>query len=187
MIRKPSQARRNRVTRGLPALIFAEGARDVGRCDSGGAAPDATAAAVYHDALIAYDEQRRLNNGLPCLWAFVFDKLLVACGERVLHLGRGMGYYTAVLAELVRLARDVSAVEIDEPLAERAREALTPWPLWSQSSMAKGGTLRFAESDVVVVSAGATHPLPAWPSCLNPNGRLVLPMTVTIEGAACCW
>ena len=27
--------------------------------------PDAGPAAVYHDVLIAYDEKRRLNNGLP--------------------------------------------------------------------------------------------------------------------------
>jgi hypothetical protein len=46
---------------------------------------DQSAAAVYHDVLIAYDEKRWLNNGLPSLWAFVFDKLRVARGERVLH------------------------------------------------------------------------------------------------------
>ena len=40
--------------------------------------PDVGPAAVYHDVLIAYDEQRRLNNGQPSLWAFVFDKLGVA-------------------------------------------------------------------------------------------------------------
>ena len=49
--------------------------------------PDAGPTAVYHDVLIAYDEKRRLNNGLPSLWAFVFDKLGVAGGERVAHLG----------------------------------------------------------------------------------------------------
>ena len=37
--------------------------------------PDAGPAAVYHDVLIAYDEKRRLNNGLPSLWAFVFEKV----------------------------------------------------------------------------------------------------------------
>ena len=63
--------------------------------------PDAGPAAVYHDVLIAYDEKRRLNNGLPSLWAFVFEKVGVARGERVVHLGCGMGYYTAILAELV--------------------------------------------------------------------------------------
>jgi protein-L-isoaspartate(D-aspartate) O-methyltransferase len=43
--------------------------------------------AVYHDVFIAYDEKRGLNNGQPSLSAFVFDKLGVARGERVVHLG----------------------------------------------------------------------------------------------------
>ena len=35
------------------------------------------------------------------------------------------------------------------------------------------------ESDVVVASAGATHPSLAWLRCLRPNGRLAFPMTST--------
>ena len=62
--------------------------------------PVASPTAAYHDVIIAYDEKRYLNNGQPSLWAFVFDKLNVVPGDRVLHLGCGMGYYTAVLAEL---------------------------------------------------------------------------------------
>lgn len=142
---------------------------------------DAGPAAVYHDVLIAYDEQRRLNNGLPSLWAFVFDKLHVARGERVRHLGCGMGYYTAILAELVGPTGKVSAIEIDEPLAERAREALTPWPQVTIVN-GDGANASFGESDVVVASAGATHPLPAWLNCLSASGRLVFPMTVTNAG-----
>jgi protein-L-isoaspartate(D-aspartate) O-methyltransferase len=142
---------------------------------------DQTATAVYHDVLIAYDEQRRLNNGQPSLWAFVFDKLHVGRGERVLHLGCGMGYYTAVLAELVGPTGRVSAIEIEEPLAERAREALAPWPQVTVTN-ADGANASFAKSDVVVASAGATHPLPAWLRCLKANGRLVFPMTATNAG-----
>jgi protein-L-isoaspartate(D-aspartate) O-methyltransferase len=143
--------------------------------------PDTGASAVYHDVLIAYDEQRYLNNGQPSLWAFVFDKLHVARGERVVHLGCGMGYFTAVLAELVGPTGNVSAIEIDERLVERAREALASW---SQVTVinSDGAKASLDESDVVVVSAGATHPLPAWLHCLSAKGRLVFPMTVTNAG-----
>ena len=118
--------------------------------------PDVGPAAVYHDVLIAYDEQRRLNNGQPSLWAFVFDKLGVARGERVVHLGCGMGYYSAILAELVGPTGTILAIEIDELLAGRAREALAQWP---QITVVNGdGTnASWRESDVVVASAGATH------------------------------
>jgi protein-L-isoaspartate(D-aspartate) O-methyltransferase len=34
-------------------------------------------------------------------------------------------------------------------------------------------------SDVIVASAGATHPLPAWLDALNPRGRLLFPLTAT--------
>ncbi|HEY1782985.1 MAG TPA: methyltransferase domain-containing protein [Roseiarcus sp.] len=143
--------------------------------------PDPNPAAVYHDVLIAYDEQRRLNNGQPSLWAFVFDKLHVASGERVIHLGCGMGYYTAVLAELVGRGGAITAIEIDERLAKRAREALALWP---QVTVVNGDGAQHSlpDSDVVVASAGATHPLSAWLRCLRPKGRLVFPMTSTNAG-----
>ena len=133
--------------------------------------------------IIAYDEKRYLNNGQPSLWAFVFDKLNVVPGDRVLHLGCGMGYYTAVLAELAGRQGVVSAIEIDEPLAERAREALAPWP---QVTVANGDGAKgsFSKSDVVVASAGATHPMPAWLDCLKPEGRLVFPMTTANKSGA---
>jgi protein-L-isoaspartate(D-aspartate) O-methyltransferase len=142
---------------------------------------DASLSALYHDVLIAYDEQRRLNNGQPSLWAFVFDKLNIVRGERVRHLGCGMGYYTAILAELVGPTGEVSAIEIDEPLAEGAREALAPWPQVTIVN-GDGANASLAQSDVVAASAGATHPLPGWLRCLSANGRLVFPMTVTNAG-----
>ena len=92
-----------------------------------------------------------------------------------------MGYYTAVLAEIVGPTGAVSAIEIDETLAERAEEALSPWPQVTVTN-GDGADGSFAKCDVVVASAGATHPLPAWLSCLSPNGRLVFLMTVTNEG-----
>ena len=104
--------------------------------------PVASPAAVYHDVIIAYDEKRYLNNGQPSLWAFVFEKLNVVAGDRVLHLGCGMGYYTAVLAELAGLAGAVLAIEIDEPLAERAREAFAPWPQVTPSLTAMAHEVR---------------------------------------------
>jgi protein-L-isoaspartate(D-aspartate) O-methyltransferase len=137
--------------------------------------------AVYHDVLIAYDEQRRLNNGQPSLWAFVFDKLGVARGERVVHLGCGMGYYSAILAELVGPTGTILAIEIDELLAGRAREALAPWPQVTVVN-GDGTSASWRESEVVVASAGATHPLPAWLERLSPEGRLVFPMTATNAG-----
>ncbi len=102
---------------------------------------DQTPAAVYHDVLIAYDEKRVLNNGQPSLWAFIFDKLNVVPAERVLHLGCGMGYYTAILAELVGPTGEVLAIEVDKPLAARARKRRWRFGLKSPSSTATERTV----------------------------------------------
>jgi protein-L-isoaspartate(D-aspartate) O-methyltransferase len=131
---------------------------------------------VYHDVLIALDETRGINNGQPSLWAGVFDQLGIKAGERVLHLGCGTGYYTAIAAELIGADGKITAIEIDPELAARARVALALWP---QASIvnADGSTISVGPTDVIIVSAGATHPLPAWLDALNQGGRLLLPMT----------
>ncbi|HEY1261441.1 MAG TPA: methyltransferase domain-containing protein [Stellaceae bacterium] len=137
---------------------------------------DADPRHVYHDVLIALDEVRGINNGQPSLWARLFDWLAIAPGERVLHLGCGTGYYTAIAAELAGCAGRVTAIEIDPQLAAPAREALAPWPQASVVN-ADASTAALDPADVIIASAGATHPLPAWLDALAPRGRLLLPMT----------
>jgi protein-L-isoaspartate(D-aspartate) O-methyltransferase len=62
---------------------------------------DADPRHLYHDVLIAIDEARRLNNGQPSLWAFLYDQLDLSVGEHVVHVGIGAGYYSAILADIV--------------------------------------------------------------------------------------
>jgi protein-L-isoaspartate(D-aspartate) O-methyltransferase len=140
------------------------------------ATEEADPRAVYHDVLIALDEPRGINNGQPSLWAFLLDHLDIASGELVLHLGCGTGYYTAILAELVGPSGRITAIEIVTALAERARAALTPWPQITVSN-ADGAGMSFNPTDLIVASAGATHPLLSWLDALRPGGRLLFPMT----------
>ena len=72
---------------------------------------------LFRHALIALDEKLGLNNGLPAFWAFLLDRLDVALGESVIHLGCGTGYYTAILAELVGPAGKVRALDIHPEMA----------------------------------------------------------------------
>ena len=133
---------------------------------------------VYRDALIVLDAAKRLNNGQPSLWAFHLSLLDVHPGDHILHLGCGTGYYSAILAELTGPHGKVVAVEIEDELAARARIALEPWP---QVTVIEGDGAQgpFDPADVIVVSAGATHPLPAWLAALKPNGKLLFPLTST--------
>jgi protein-L-isoaspartate(D-aspartate) O-methyltransferase len=133
---------------------------------------------VYQDALIVLDEAKHLNNGQPSLWAYHLALLEVHPGDRVLHLGCGTGYYTAILAELTGPEGRVIAIEIDGGLAARARVALEHWPNVTVIR-GDGANGPFEPADAIVVSAGATHPLPAWLAAVNPQGKLLFPLTAT--------
>ncbi len=140
--------------------------------------PDTEPVRVYRDALIVLDETKHLNNGQPSLWAIHLEPLRIQPGDQILHLGCGTGYYTAILAELTGPTGKVTAIEIEEGLAARAREALQPWPQVTVFH-ADGSRGPFEPSDAIVVSAGATYPLPAWLAAVKPSGRLLFPLTST--------
>jgi protein-L-isoaspartate(D-aspartate) O-methyltransferase len=143
--------------------------------------PDADPRHVYHDVVVSIDSDRRLNNGGPSLWARCFDRLDIGPGERVLHVGAGTGYYSAILAELVGGRGAVHAVEIDQALAERARGALARYP---QVEVIAGDarSCDAGEVDLVVASAGMTHPAPLWLDRLADGGRLLIPLTAHWRG-----
>ena len=107
---------------------------------------DADPRHLYHDVLVAIDEARRLNNGQPGLWAALYDRLGLAAGAHVVHVGAGTGYYSAVLAEIVGWEGRVTAVEIDPSLARQARENLglvqDTCKKWSQASRRPSTALR---------------------------------------------
>jgi protein-L-isoaspartate(D-aspartate) O-methyltransferase len=137
---------------------------------------DANPAHLYHDVLVALDEDRRLNNGQPSLWAFLFDSLAVKQGEHAVHIGCGTGYYSAILAETVGAGGRVAALDYDSQLAETARQNLHERKnvavIHGNGCQYDAGTV-----DVIVVNAGATHPVPLWLNSLAPQGRLLLALT----------
>jgi protein-L-isoaspartate(D-aspartate) O-methyltransferase len=140
---------------------------------------DADPSRLCHDVLVAIDEKRRLNNGQPSLWATLFDQLGLASGDHVIHVGAGLGYYSAILAELVGPNGSVTAIEIDPVLAERARVNLaSAWPQ-AQVIAADGFGFRAEEPvDAIVVNAGVSHLALPWLDTLKADGgRLLVPLT----------
>lgn len=138
--------------------------------------PDDAPHWLYHDVLVAIDVERKLNNGMPSFWAHNLDHLELRRGERVLQVGAGTGYYTAILAEMVGAEGRVMAVEHDADLAARAQANLTAWP---QAEIIAGNGRAYDPGpvDAVVVFAGSTHPAKLWLDRLAEGGRLMMPLT----------
>ncbi len=142
--------------------------------------PDADPRHVYHNVSIAIDAARQLFNGAPGIVALCIDALGLESGNHVLHVGCGLGYYSAVMAHCVGARGRVVAVEVDRELAAEARANLAA--SGSGEVRAGNGTEISGESyDAILVSAGMTHPHEAWLGALKPGGRLVLPLTFTTE------
>jgi protein-L-isoaspartate(D-aspartate) O-methyltransferase len=132
---------------------------------------------LYHDVLVSIDETSGINNGLPSLWALVFDSLNVKPGATVLQVGAGVGYYTAILAELVTAQGSVIAYEIEEKLAKRAQENLVHYPQVRVVSGNATDAVSFPAFDTIVACAGVTHVPKLWLENLSKDGQMVLPMT----------
>jgi protein-L-isoaspartate(D-aspartate) O-methyltransferase len=135
---------------------------------------------IYHNVVISLDRSRDLTNGQPGSLARWIDALTLKPGARVFHLGAGVGYYTAILAEMVGPSGEIIASEVHPELAERARQNLSDRPN-VKLHVADGATVDPGVCDAMLINAGVTHALPLWLDRLAPNGRLVLPLTVPMS------
>jgi protein-L-isoaspartate(D-aspartate) O-methyltransferase len=141
--------------------------------------PDDDPVHLYQNVLVAIDEKRWLNNGQPSGLAKWIDLLAIGPGDRVLHIGCGVGYYSAIMAEVVGPRGHLAAVEIDPALAARARTNLLSYA-HVEVHHGDGGMCEAGPRDAIFVNAGATHPQPLWLSRLAHNGRLLFPLTVSL-------
>jgi protein-L-isoaspartate(D-aspartate) O-methyltransferase len=135
---------------------------------------------LYTDEVIGILPKRHLNNGQPSLHAILLAGTAPQPGEHVVHVGAGVGYYTAILAELVGPSGAVTAIEFDQGLAARAA---TNFLMFTNVRVVHGdgAATQFDPADVVYINAGATHPAASWLDGLKEGGRLILPLT-TNEG-----
>ena len=141
--------------------------------------PDADPGRVYHNIAVAIDPARQLFNGQPGTLGVWIDALELAPGARVLHVGCGLGYYTAVIAQAVGSSGRVVAFEVDEALAAAAKRNLASMP-WVDARCGDASQATGETFDAILVNAGVTHPLDAWLDALAPGGRMILPLTSTM-------
>jgi protein-L-isoaspartate(D-aspartate) O-methyltransferase len=141
--------------------------------------PDSNPQHLYDNILVALDERRMLNNGEPLALLLFLDSLALSAGDRFLHIGCGVGYYTAIAAHAVGPHGSVVGAEIDPALATRAKLNLQSYQ--TVKVEANDGTVgQFGTFDAIFVNAGCTRPHSIWLNQLAVGGRLLIPLTVSI-------
>jgi protein-L-isoaspartate(D-aspartate) O-methyltransferase len=131
------------------------------------------------------DEALRIECGQtisqPYVVAYMTSKLDVRPEHRVLEIGTGSGYQTAVLA---RLARKVYSVERHEPLASLARTRLDSLDV-SNVEIALGDGFRgwgeHAPFDRIIVTAAAKKTPSALIEQLEEDGCIIIPIGADIH------
>jgi protein-L-isoaspartate(D-aspartate) O-methyltransferase len=130
---------------------------------------------LYQDVLVALAPERGINNGSPSLHAFWLNALGPREGGRIVHIGAGTGYYSAILGRLVGPEGHVVAVEFDPALDELAAANLAGC---GNISVVHGDGAEWPRepADGIYVNFAAVRPAKAWLDQLAPGGRLIFPL-----------
>lgn len=129
---------------------------------------------AYGDHPLPIGQEQTISQ--PYIVALMTSLLVLTGREKVLEVGTGSGYQTAVLAEL---ARRVCSIERIPALAARARGALEALGYANVWVRVGNGTLGWPDEapfDCILVAAGGpTVPPPLFEQLVD-GGRMVLPL-----------
>ena len=129
---------------------------------------------AYADEPLPIGEGQTISQ--PYIVAYMTEALGLGGEERVLEVGSGSGYQTAILAELVR---EVWTVEIVEALSWRARSVLDGLGyrnIHYRVGDGSEGWPQFAPFDAVMVTAAAAIIPDSLETQLAAGGRMIVPV-----------
>jgi protein-L-isoaspartate(D-aspartate) O-methyltransferase len=136
---------------------------------------------LYHNILIGLDPPKGLNNGHPSSLAYWIDALELKVGDRVYHLGCGVGYYTAIMAEVVGASGSVIGSEVHAELGARAKDNLAGYRnVTVEVGEDNAAPFDPGDCDAIFVNAGMTHILPMWLDRLREGGHMLVPLTASV-------
>ena len=137
-------------------------------------APERYRDQAYEDHPVPIGEGQTISQ--PYIVARMLESLELTPADRVLEVGTGSGYLTALLAEL---AAQVFSVERHAVLADPARELLGRMGYTNVKVIVGDGSQGFAEGapyDAIIVSAATAEVPPALLEQLAEGGRMILPV-----------
>ncbi|MFZ8832486.1 MAG: protein-L-isoaspartate(D-aspartate) O-methyltransferase [Thermodesulfobacteriaceae bacterium] len=129
---------------------------------------------AYGDFPLPIGEGQTISQ--PYIVALMTEALELKGNERVLEIGTGSGYQTAILAELVLW---VYTIERFPTLLERAKKVLKELGYKNISFKLDDGTLGWKEAspfDAIIVTAASPDIPPPLVEQLTEGGRIVIPV-----------
>jgi len=160
--------------------IEARGLRDAGVLEAMRKVPrrlfvsEGLRGAAYADEPLPIGDGQTISQ--PYIVAYMTEALGLRGGERVLEIGTGSGYQTAVLAEI---AGRVFTVELIESLSVKARRVLGSLGYGNISFRVGDGSEGWPEEapfEAILVTAAAAVVPPALERQLGPAGTMVAPV-----------
>lgn len=136
--------------------------------------PESVRHRAYDDAALPIGSSQTISQ--PWVQARYLELLSLTGRQRVLEVGTGSGYQTALLA---MLCDAVFSVERIPALAQRAREALAASGIRNVTVLVGDGTLGwrpFAPYDAILVAAASPEIPGPLVEQLAPGGRMVIPL-----------
>ncbi len=128
----------------------------------------------YSDAALPIGHDQTISQ--PFIVAIMTEQLRLQPTDRVLEVGTGSGYQTAILAELVK---DVYSIEILEPMAKEASSRLTRLG-YSNAHVKTGdgyqGWPEVAPFDAIIVTCAPDKVPAPLTAQLKENGRMIVPV-----------
>jgi protein-L-isoaspartate(D-aspartate) O-methyltransferase len=139
-------------------------------------APEAHRGEAYEDHPLSIGEGQTISQ--PYIVALMLEALALSPADRVLEVGTGSGYVTALLAGLVA---HVFSVERHAALAESAGVLLSRLGYTNLRVLVGDGSQGFAAAapyDAIIVSAAAPEVPHALLTQLAEGGRMILPVGI---------
>ena len=135
---------------------------------------DALRGQAYGDYALPIGDKQTISQ--PYIVALMTAALQLKRDDRVLEIGTGSGYQTAVLAQLVSRIFSIERLPL---LARRARKILDSISCAHVQIRVGDGTLGWPEEapfDAIIVTAGAPKVVEVYYRQLAPGGRLAIPV-----------
>lgn len=129
---------------------------------------------AYEDQPLPIGEGQTVSQ--PYIVAAMLESLELSASDRVLEVGTGSGYQTALLAEL---AAEVFSIERHPPLAEAARAVLAQLGYRNVEVRVGDGSLGWPEKapfDAIVISAAVPGIPPSLIAQMKEGSRVIAPV-----------